>query len=192
MTSAARRSFYYGDEIATKSGGDPENRRDFLAVFRLTASTSSPHQEETRWKKTFGITWLKLGKLRQTFEPLPPRQNHLTCSTKNSGWRTHAGPTRKQLWSFSTTETKPATVTFDVSMIKQTKTNGSFVDRFDEPRSFEVKNGSIKCRAAGLLCSHSARRNSAMKFVLDLFYFSRPFRVFRGADKTLYRKTNQS
>ncbi len=142
MTSRGTPILYYGDEIAMKSGGDPENRRDFPGGFPADGIDKFAAPGRNAVEKDVWDHLAKLGKLRQTFEPL--RRGKTIDLLDEEQQMAYARMTDKEaIVVVFNNETKPATVTFDVSMIKQTKTNGSFVDLLDEPRSFEVKNGSV-------------------------------------------------
>lgn len=160
MTSRGTPILYYGDEIAMKSGGDPENRRDFPGGFPADGIDKFAASGRNTVEKEVWDHLAKLGKLRQQLEPL--RRGKTIDLLDEEQQMAYARMTDKEaIVVVFNNDTKPATVTFDVSMIKQTKINSSLVDLLDETRSFEVKSGSVTvelpARSARILRSVTMR-----------------------------------
>jgi neopullulanase len=70
MTMRGTPQIYYGDEIAMKGGGDPDNRRDFPGGFPGDARNAFSKEGRTADEEAAFAHLQKLGKLRAELEPL--------------------------------------------------------------------------------------------------------------------------
>jgi glycosidase len=70
MTMRGTPQIYYGDEIAMKGGGDPDNRRDFPGGFPGDTRNAFDKQGRTSDEQLAFDHLQKLGRLRAELEPL--------------------------------------------------------------------------------------------------------------------------
>ena len=70
MTMRGTPQIYYGDEIAMKGGGDPDNRRDFPGGFPADTRNAFDKQGRTADEQVAFEHLQKLGRLRAELEPL--------------------------------------------------------------------------------------------------------------------------
>lgn len=128
MTSRGTPILYYGDEIAMPGAGDPDNRRDFpggwagdkRSAFTAAGRTS---QENDVWGHL-----AKLGRLRQELEPL--RRGRSLDLHDEEQQMAYARVTQNQavIVAFNN-DTKPAKLSFDVSMIRQISRSSTLTDK---------------------------------------------------------------
>lgn len=142
MTSRGTPLLYYGDELAMPGGPDPDNRRDFPGGFpgdplnAFTASGRSGKQAEV-WDHL-----AKLGALRRGLEPLrrgatldlydEEQQLAFARVTNNSA----------VIVAFNNAAT-PATVAFDVSMIKPIAEGATLADQLGGAIRTTVRQGKV-------------------------------------------------
>lgn len=154
MTSRGTPILYYGDEIAMRGGGDPDNRRDFPGGFpadeidKFAVSGRSSIEREA-WDHL-----AKLGRLRQELEPL--RRGRSLDLLDEEQQMAYARVTDKQaVIIVINNDTKPAIVGFDFSMIKQFAVNQSFVDRLGNVNPTNIHGSwlsfQIPARSAAIL-----------------------------------------
>lgn len=128
MTSRGTPILYYGDEIAMKSGGDPENRRDFPGGFPADGIDKFDASGRNTVEKDVWDHLAKLGKLRQEFEPL--RRGKTIDLVDEEQQMAYARVTDKQaVIVVFNNDTKPARLSFDIGMIKQIPRSSSLVDK---------------------------------------------------------------
>lgn len=153
MTSRGTPLLYYGDEIAMPGGGDPDNRRDFPGGFpgdtrNAFASAGRTAEENDVWNHLAA-----LGRLRANFTAL--RTGKSLDLLDEEQQMAYARLTDKQavLVVFNN-DTKPAEVSFDVSMIKQFPANSFLTDRLGKVADINVAGGRVKftmpARTAGI------------------------------------------
>ncbi len=142
MTSRGTPIIYYGDEIAMPGGGDPDNRRDFPGGFpgdarnAFTAEGRTPEENEV-WNHL-----AKLGALRKELEP--PRRGRTLDLLDEEQQMAYARVTDKEaVLIVINNDTKPARVSFDVSMIKTLPKNGVLVDRLGKVSDVRIENGIV-------------------------------------------------
>ena len=70
MTSRGTPLLYYGDELAMRGGGDPDNRRDFPGGFPNDARNAFTNSGRTAEERDVWNHLALLGKLRRELEPL--------------------------------------------------------------------------------------------------------------------------
>ncbi len=154
MTSRGTPLLYYGDELAMRGGGDPDNRRDFPGGFPGDTRNAFTNSGRTAEEKDVWNHLALLGKLRHELEPL--RNGKSLDLLDEEQQMTYARITENQavLMIFNN-DTKAANVQFDVSMIKQFPTNGNLSDKLGKLPDIKIQNGKIKFsmpgRTAGVL-----------------------------------------
>lgn len=153
MTSRGTPLLYYGDEIAMPGGGDPDNRRDFPGGFNGDVADAFTKQGRTAEQNEVWNHVAMLGKLRLELEPL--RRGKSLDLLDEPQQMAYARVTEKDsvLVVFNN-DTKPAEVSFDVSMIKQIPLNVMLTDKLGKVGDVKVANGKIKftmpTRTAGI------------------------------------------
>jgi glycosidase len=153
MTSRGTPLLYYGDELAMRGGGDPDNRKDFPGGFpgdarNAFASAGRTDEENGVWNHLAA-----LGRLRANFTPL---RNGKTFDLLDEEQQlAYVRTTEKQavLMIFNN-DVKQAEVAFDVSMIKPFPLNSILTDRLGKVSDIQIENGKIKftmpARSAGI------------------------------------------
>lgn len=153
MTSRGMPLLYYADEIAMPGGGDPDNRRDFPGGWQgdkhdAFTSTGRNDKENDNWNYL-----AKLGQLRQELEPL--RRGKTLDLLEEEQQMAFARVTGKEaVVIVINNDTKPAKVSFDISMIKPISTLTTLIDRLGASNA-TVTNGrvelNIPARTASIL-----------------------------------------
>lgn len=142
MTSRGTPLLYYGDEIAMPGGADPDNRRDFPGGFpgdtrnAFTAQGRTP-QENDVWNHL-----AKLGEIRKANEPLRRGSSLDLLDEEQQSAFARVSNTAAVLVVFNN-DTKPATVSFDVSMIKPIAANATLVDQLGKLPNVTVSGGKV-------------------------------------------------
>ena len=153
MTSRGTPILYYGDEIAIRGGGDPDNRRDFPGGFSgdrrnaFTAAGRSQEQNEV-WNHLAKLGALRRdnGALRRgkTFDLLDEEQ-------QMAYGRVYANTA---VIVVINNDKKPATVRFDVSMIKPILPNETLVDALGKTKDVKLSGSefstTVPARTAGV------------------------------------------
>lgn len=154
MTSRGTPLLYYGDELAMPGGGDPDNRRDFPGGFPNDSRNAFTNSGRTAEENDVWNHLALLGKLRQELEPL--RKGKTLDLLDEQQQMAYARLTKNEgvLVVFNN-DTKPAEVSFDVSMIKQFPENSFFLDELGKINPApKVQNGKVKfimpARTAGV------------------------------------------
>ena len=153
MTSRGTPLLYYGDELAMAGGADPDNRRDFPGGFpgdgiNKFAATGRTPQENDVWNHL-----AKLGEIRKANEPLRRGASLDLLDEEQQIAYARVGNTAAVVVVFNN-DTKPATVRFDVSMIKPIGANATLVDALGTLPDVRLSNGiftaTIPARTAGI------------------------------------------
>ncbi|MGI8788211.1 MAG: alpha-amylase family glycosyl hydrolase [Pyrinomonadaceae bacterium] len=153
MTSRGTPILYYGDEIAMRGEGDPDNRKDFPGGFAGDARNAFTEKDRTTEENDVWNHVALLGKLRQQLLPL--REGKSLDLLDEEQQTAYARVTENQavLMVFNN-DTKPSEVSFDVSMIKPFGTNSVLTDRLGVVPDVKIENGKIKlmmpARTAGI------------------------------------------
>ncbi|MBK8810934.1 MAG: cyclomaltodextrinase N-terminal domain-containing protein [Acidobacteria bacterium] len=143
MTTRGTPLLYYGDEIAMPGGGDPDNRRDFPGGFAGDGINAFDATGRTKSQNDVWNHLARLGKLRQELEPL--RRGKSLDLLDEEQQMAYARLTEKQavLVVFNN-DSKPAEVSFDVSMIKPFGLNTILVDRLDKIDDIRIVDGRLR------------------------------------------------
>ena len=153
MTTRGTPLLYYGDEIAMPGGGDPDNRRDFPGGFagdtrNAFTSAGRTAQENEVWNHL-----AKLGALRKELKPLRVGESFDLLDEEQQMAYARVFNDQAVLMIFNN-DTKPAEVSFDVSMIKQFGTKANLTDRLGKVSDVKIENGKVKftmpARTAGI------------------------------------------
>ena len=153
MTSRGTPLLYYGDELAMRGGGDPDNRRDFPGGFpgdNRNAFTNSGRTAEERdvWNHL-----ALLGKLRLENAALRRGKSLDLLDEEQQMAYVRMTETEAVLVVFNN-DTKAANVSFDVSMIKAFAPNATLTDRLGKVSDAKINNGrvsfSMPTRTAGI------------------------------------------
>ena len=143
MTSRGTPLLYYGDELAMPGGGDPDNRRDFPGGF--PGDTRNAFTDAGRTAEERGV-WnhlALLGKLRAELEPLR-RGSSLDLLDEEQQMAYARVKDDQAVLVIFNNDTKPAAVSFDVSMIKSFGANASLTDRLGKISDIKIENGKVK------------------------------------------------
>jgi glycosidase len=153
MTMRGTPQLYYGDEIAMKGGGDPDNRRDFPGGFpgdsrnAFTADGRAP--EEQAAFDHLG----RLARLRKELEPL--RRGALVNLHVADQQYVYARKTeRAYVMVAINNDNKPATIEIDCSPLGITG-SASLIDRLGVATDVKIQSGRLKlslpARSASIL-----------------------------------------
>ncbi len=155
MTSRGTPLLYYGDEIAMPGGGDPDNRRDFPGGFpgdtrNAFVSAGRSAVENDVWNHL-----AKLGEIRKKFVSL--RRGVSLDLLDEEQQLAYARVTDKEaVIVVFNNDTKPAEVSFDISMIKPIAA-ATLGDALSKLPDVKVTNGVVKftipARTAGIFAA---------------------------------------
>ncbi|HXI91295.1 MAG TPA: alpha-amylase family glycosyl hydrolase [Blastocatellia bacterium] len=152
MTMRGTPQLYYGDEIAMKGGGDPDNRRDFPGGFPGDTRSAFDKQGRTSDEQLAFDHLQKLGRLRTELEPL--RRGELVNLYVADQQYAYARRTERAsvIVAFNN-DNRPATIEFDVSTVGLAD-GATLTDRLGAARDGVVESGKLKvslpARAAGI------------------------------------------
>jgi len=154
MTSRGTPILYYGDEIAMPGASDPDNRRDFPGGFPADGIDKFAASGRNKAESDVWNHLAKLGKLRQELEPL--RRGRSLDLLDEEQQMAYARVTEKDaVIVVLNNDTKPASVGFDISMIKRFAVNQTFVDRLGNVRPVNIHNSwltfQMPARSAAIL-----------------------------------------
>ncbi len=153
MTSRGTPLLYYGDEIAMQGGGDPDNRRDFPGGFSGDTRNAFTAQGRTAQENEVWNHLAKLGALRKELEPLRRGESFDLFDEEQQMAYVRVHKDKAVLMVFNN-DTKPAEVSFDVSMIKPFGMNSILTDRLGKVSDVKIENGKVKftmpARTAGI------------------------------------------
>ena len=123
-------------------GSDPDNRRDFPGGFPGDGIDKFAASGRTKVENDVWDHVAKLAKLRQELEPL--RRGRTLDLLDEEQQMAYARVTAKDaVIVVFNNDTKPATVGFDFSMIKQFAVNQTFVDRLGSVRPVNIHNSRL-------------------------------------------------
>jgi len=153
MTSRGTPLLYYGDELAMRGGGDPDNRRDFPGGFPGDARNAFTNSGRTAEEKDVWNHLALLGKLRTELAPLRRGKTIDLLDEEQQSAFARMSDSQTVLMVFNN-DSKAAEVLFDVSMIKQFAPNSILIDRLGKVSDVKIKSGKVKftmpTRTAGI------------------------------------------
>ncbi|MEO7672975.1 MAG: alpha-amylase family glycosyl hydrolase [Pyrinomonadaceae bacterium] len=143
MTSRGTPLLYYGDELAMPGGSDPDNRRDFPGGFPGDARNAFNAAGRTPAENDVWNYLSKLGQLRKDLEPL--RRGKTLDLLDEEQQMAYARITEKEAVIVAiNNDTKPAALTFDVSMIKTIPAGAILTDALVKVADVKVQNGNVR------------------------------------------------
>ncbi len=153
MTSRGTPLLYYGDELAMRGGGDPDNRRDFPGGFPGDTRNAFINAGRTPEENDVWNHLAKLGALRKdlvalrngaSFDLLDEAQQMAYARVSNN----------QTVIVVFNNDTKPVNVQFDVSMLKSLGSNNVLIDRLRKIPDVKIENGNVNfsmpARTAGI------------------------------------------
>lgn len=153
MTSRGTPILYYGDELAMRGAGDPDNRRDFPGGFAgdkqnaFTANGRTPEETDV-WNHL-----AKLGALRSSLIALRNGASFDLLDEEQQSAYARVANNQTVIVVFNN-DTKAANVRFDVSMLKSLGSNNTLTDRLGKLPDVKIENGkvdfSMPARTAGI------------------------------------------
>lgn len=160
MTTRGTPLLYYGDEIAMPGGGDPDNRRDFPGGFAGDSRNAFDASGRTKGENEVWNHLAKLGQLRQKYEALRNGKSLDLLDEEQQSAYARIDKEEPVLVVFNN-DTKPANVSFDVSMIKEFPPNSPLTDALGKIGNTSLKNGkfnlTIPARTAGVFVREYVR-----------------------------------
>lgn len=153
MTSRGTPLLYYGDELGMPGGADPDNRRDFPGGFPGDARNAFTAAGRTAPENDVWNHLAKLGEIRKQLEPL--RRGRSLDLLDEEQQIAYARFTDKAAVVITfNNDSKPAEVSFDISMIKTIPANATLTDMLGKLPDLKVTNGMVKltipARTAGI------------------------------------------
>ncbi len=153
MTTRGTPLLYYGDELAMRGGGDPENRQDFSGGFRGDSRNAFTPSGRTAEENDVWNHLAILGKLRQELAPL--RNGKSLDLYDGEQQAVYSRFTEKQaVIVVFNNETKPATIEFSVSELKMLPNGTMLTDKLGKVSEVKIENGMMKvtmpARTAGI------------------------------------------
>jgi len=154
LTTRGTPIIYYGDELGMRGGNDPDNRRDFPGGFPGdTRNTFLPAgrtaEENDVWNHV-----AKLCALRKEFEPLR-RGRSLDLLDEDQQLAFARVTDKDAVVVVFNNDTKPADVSFDVSMIKTIPSGAVLTDALGKLSDMKLDGGmvhvKISARSAAIL-----------------------------------------
>ena len=143
MTTRGTPILYYGDEFAMRGGSDPDNRKDFPGGFPGdTKNAFTPAGRSAEENDVWNFT-AKLGQLRKDLEPLR-RGSSLDLLDEEQQLSFARVTLKGAVIVVFNNDTKPANVSFDISMIKVISPNVTLTDQLGKLGDVKVTNGSVK------------------------------------------------
>lgn len=153
MTSRGTPIIYYGDEIAMRGGGDPDNRRDFPGGFPGDRRNAFAADGRNREQNEVWNHLAKLGLIRNALVPLRRGKTLDLLDEEQQIAYARVAATDAVLIVFNN-DNKPAQVDFDLSMITPLASNVTLVDALRNLRDVKVVNGrfvaTLPPRSAGV------------------------------------------
>jgi len=145
MTTRGTPIIYYGDEIAMRGGNDPDNRRDFPGGFPGdTKNDFTPAGRSAEENDVWNFV-SKLGTIRKELEPL--RRGSSVDLLDEEQQLAFARVTLKDaVIVVFNNDTKPADVSFDISMIKLIAPNATLTDALGKLGDVKVDNGIVRAK----------------------------------------------
>ena len=147
LTTRGAPQLYYGDEIAMKGGGDPDNRRDFPGGFPGDPRDAFTDAGRTVEQQEVFDHVSKLTRLRSELEPL--RRGELINLYVGNQQYAYARRTRQStVIVVINNESRDAAVEFDVSGLGLGE-GATGVDRLGASRTGSVQQGRLKVTVSG-------------------------------------------
>jgi neopullulanase len=154
MTSRGTPLLYYGDEIAIRGGGDPDNRRDFPGGFAGDGINSFDASGRTKEQNEVWNHLAKLGALRKQYDALRNGKSLDLLDEEQQMAYARVDDKKFAVLMIFNNDSKPTEVSFDVSMINAIPKNSFMKDELGKVSDIKIENGKIKftmpARTAGV------------------------------------------
>lgn len=154
MTSRGTPLLYYGDEIAMPGGGDPDNRRDFPGGFPGDERNAFEASGRTKEENEVWNHLAKLGELRNKYGALRKGKSLDLLDEEQQMAYARLLDEKFAVLVIFNNDTKPAEVSFDVSMINAIPKNSTMKDELGKVSDIKIENGKVKftmpARTAGI------------------------------------------
>ena len=153
MTSRGTPLLYYGDELAMRGGGDPDNRRDFPGGFPDDTRNAFTNSGRTAEENDVWNHLAKLGALRKELIALRSGASFDLLDEEQQAAYARVANNQAVIIVFNN-DVKPAAVRFDVSMLKPIASNNTLTDRLGKIPDVKIENGAVNfsmpARTAGI------------------------------------------
>ena len=153
MTSRGTPLLYYGDELAMRGGGDPDNRRDFPGGFPGDTRNAFTSSGRTAEEKDVWNHLALLGRMRAELAPLRNGKTLDLLDEEQQMAYARVNENQAVLMIFNN-DMKAVNMQFDVSMIKPFPANGNLSDKLGKLSDIKIQNGkisfSIPARTSGV------------------------------------------
>ena len=153
MTARGTPLLYYGDELAMRGAGDPDNRRDFPGGFPGDKQNAFTEKGRMAEENDVWNHLASLGKLRAELVSLRQGKTLFLLDEEQQMAYVRFANNQAVLMIFNN-DAKAANVRFDVSMIKEFGSNTLLKDRLNKLPDVKIENGQINfsmpARAAGI------------------------------------------
>jgi glycosidase len=153
MTTRGTPLLYYGDELAMPGGGDPDNRKDFPGGFAGDTKNAFTPAGRSAAENDVWNYLAKLGEVRKALEPLR-RGRSLDLLDEEQQMAFARYTDKEGVIVVFNNDTKPAEVTFDVSMVKSIPATATLADALGKLGDVRVTDGKLKltvpARSAGI------------------------------------------
>jgi neopullulanase len=153
MTSRGTPILYYGDELAMRGAGDPDNRRDFPGGFSGDKQNAFTANGRTAEENDVWNHVAKLGALRKDLIALRTGASYDLLDEDQQMAYARVANNQAVIVVFNN-DTKPANVTFDVSMLQPLGSNTALTDRLGKVSDVKIENGKVNfqmpARTAGV------------------------------------------
>jgi neopullulanase len=144
MTSRGTPLLYYGDEIAMRGGGDPDNRRDFPGGFAGDKRNAFTSQGRNAEENDVWDHLALLGKLRRELTPLREGKTlDLFDEDQQMAYARYTGNYSSPVIVVFNNDTKAVTVEFGIDKL-QLANGQTLTDRLGKISDIKVENGRIK------------------------------------------------
>jgi glycosidase len=141
MTMRGTPQLYYGDEIAMKGGGDPDNRRDFPGGFPGDTRSAFEQRGRTADEQLAFDHLQKLGRLRAELEPL--RHGELVSLYVSDQQYAYARVSKQSsVVIVINNDTKPAKIEFSLAGANL-QDGAKLVDRLGTASEAAIGNGMM-------------------------------------------------
>ena len=142
MTMRGAAQLYYGDEIAMKGGGDPDNRRDFPGGFPGDARNAFDRSGRTTEEQAAFEHLQKLGRLRVELEPL--RRGELVNLFVSDQQYAYARKTARAVAIVAfNNDPAPAMIEFSAAALALSE-GAVFTDRLGVVAETKVQSGKLR------------------------------------------------
>ena len=143
MTQRGTPILYYGDELAMRGAGDPDNRKDFPGGFAGDTRNAFTQKGRTAEENDVWNHVALLGKLRRELLPLREGKSLDLLDEEQQAVYSRLTENQAVIVAFNN-DTKPATIEFSVSDLKMIPNGATLIDRLGKAKDMSVKGGNVR------------------------------------------------